>query len=402
MVLGINLMMSQIRVVSVIPSLAKADGGYTFSVSKLCEAAANAGVKHSLVTIQAPIGKPYHFPNVDLVETVWVGGFRFQAARFFWSLAFKSTLRSHCRTRGVQIIQSHGIWTQPNHVAACVARELGLPFIVSAHGTLEPWALRHHAWKKRPAWRLWVLRDLRSAGVLRATAEQEVQAMRALGLRNPIALIPNGADLPPVSEGSEIRGQKSGVRSALFISRIHPSKGLLNLVAAWSKVRPAGWRVVVCGPDECGHTQQVKRAVTKAGLAGVFDFKLPVYGPEKESLYASADLFVLPTFSENFGLVIAEALAAGVPVVTTKGAPWEELHTHQCGWWIDIGVEPLAAALREAVALSDEQRRNMGQRGRRLVEENYGWPNIGRNMKAVYAWVLGKGPKPECVIPFEG
>jgi glycosyltransferase involved in cell wall biosynthesis len=278
-----------------------------------------------------------------------------------------------------------------------VARELGLPFIVSAHGTLEPWAWRHHSWKKRPAWWLWVHRDLRSAVVLRATARQEVEAMRTLGLRNPIALIPNGVDLPPASQKAGIRGQKPGVRSALFVSRIHPKKGLLNLVVAWSQVRPAGWRAVVCGPDECGHTQEVKQAVAEAGLSGVFDFMSPVYDAEKDALYASADLFVLPTFSENFGLVIAEALAAGVPVVTTKGTPWEELHTHQCGWWIDIGVEPLVAALREAVALSDEQRRNMGQRGRRLVEENYGWPKIGRDMKAVYGWVLGKEPMPECV-----
>lgn len=397
--------MSKISAVSVIATLTKAAGGTTFSVSALCEAAANAGVKHSLVTVQAPTGEPEHLPNPDLVETIRVGGFRFQTNRFFWSPAFRSTLRRYCRTRGVQVIQSHGMWTQPNHVAARVARELGLPFIVSAHGTLEPWAWRHHAWKKRPAWWLWVHRDLQSAVVLRATARQEVEAMRILGLRNPIALIPNGVDLPPASQRSEIgaqrpeaRDQRSGVRTALFISRIHPKKGLLNLVAAWSQVRPAGWRIVLCGPDECGHTQQVKRAAAEAGLSGVFDFRLPVYGPEKEALYANANLFVLPTFSENFGLVIAEALAAGVPVITTKGTPWEELRTHQCGWWIDIGVEPLAAALREAVALSDEQRRNMGQRGRRLVEENYGWPKIGRDMKAVYGWVLGKEPRPECVV----
>jgi len=390
--------MSQIRAVSVIATLTKSAGGPTFSVAALCEAAANAGVKHSLVTVQAPTGKPEHLPNLDLVETIRVGGFRFQTDRFFWSPAFKATLRSFCRTRGVDVIQSHGMWTQPNHVAACVARELGLPFIVSAHGTLEPWAWRHHSWKKRPAWWLWVHRDLRSAVVLRATARQEVEAMRTLGLRNPIALIPNGVDLPPVCQRSEIRDQKPGVRSALFVSRIHPKKGLLNLVEAWSRVRPVGWRVVVCGPDECGHTEQVQRAVAEAGLSGVFDFKSPVYDAEKAALYASADLFVLPTFSENFGLVIAEALAAGVHVVTTKGTPWEELHTHRCGWWIDIGVEPLAAALREAVALSDEQRRNMGRRGRRLVEENYGWPKIGRDMKAVYGWVLGRDPMPECVI----
>jgi glycosyltransferase involved in cell wall biosynthesis len=105
----------------------------------------------------------------------------------------------------------------------------------------------------------------------------------------------------------------------------------------------------------------------------------------------------LPSFTENFGVAAAEALACGVPVVTTKGAPWEEPRTRQCGWWIDIGVEPLAAALREATSLSDQERHEMGQRGRHLVEEKYSWPQIGRDMLSVYHWVLGAGAKPECV-----
>jgi glycosyltransferase involved in cell wall biosynthesis len=109
-------------------------------------------------------------------------------------------------------------------------------------------------------------------------------------------------------------------------------------------------------------------------------------------------LFVLPTFSENFGTVIAEALAAGVPVITTRGTPWEKLRTRQCGWWIDIGVEPLAAALREAISLSDQQRQEMGRRGRCLVEEEYAWPQIGREMNAVYHWVTGRGPRPACIV----
>ena len=155
--------------------------------------------------------------------------------------------------------------------------------------------------------------------------------------------------------------------------------------------------MVVCGPDECGHSHEVKRAVEKAGLTDVFDFKPPVYGPEIETLYASADLFVLPTFTENFGIVIAEALASGLTVITTKGAPWEELHTHHCGWWIDIGIEPLAATLREATSLSDQKRYEMGQRGRRLVQEKYTWPTIGLRMKEVYEWVLGTGKKPDCI-----
>jgi glycosyltransferase involved in cell wall biosynthesis len=385
--------MPQIKVLAIIASMAQKHGGTTFSVASLCEASAAAGVRQSLITIQAPEGVTEHLPSPELVETIRISGLHFSALRLFWSPSFKSAVRSYCREHRVQVIHSHGIWTIPNLVAASVARELGLPLVVSTHGMLEPWAWRYHAWKKRPVWWLWECRNLCRAAVLQTTAQKEVVALRAIGLRNPAAIIPIGVDAPPAHQS----GKRSGVRTALFFSRIHPTKGLINLVKAWSQVRPAGWQMVVCGPDESGHSLEVKRAVAKAGLSEVFDFRPPVYGPEKETLYASADLFVLPTFTENFGIVIAEALASGVPVITTKGAPWAELPARQCGWWVDIGVEPLAAALREATSLSDPQRQAMGQRGRRFVEENYSWPKIGREMFSVYSWILGQGPQPPCV-----
>jgi len=392
--------------------MAMAAGGPTFCVSALCENCALAGVPQSLFTVQVPNGEPDRLPNAALVTTVPVPGYHFEPLRAVWSPSFKSTLRRYCHEHRVSVVHSHEIWTQPNHAGVAVARELGLPLVISTHGMLEPWAWGRHAWKKRPAWWLWQRRDLRSAGALRATAPQEVDALRALGLRNPIALIPNGVNLPDhvgtnPAKGNRITrilspqaraGRPERTRNALFISRIHPKKGLLNLVAAWSQVRPDGWRMIVSGPDECGHTEQVKRAVAAAGLSREFSFTPPAYGARKEELYANADLFVLPTFSENFGIVIAEALAAGLPAITTKVTPWEELRTRQCGWWIDIGAEPLAAALRQAISLSDQQRQEMGRKGLCLVEEKYAWPQIGREMNAVYHWLTGRGPRPACIV----
>jgi glycosyltransferase involved in cell wall biosynthesis len=141
----------------------------------------------------------------------------------------------------------------------------------------------------------------------------------------------------------------------------------------------------------------VDQAISERRLEGHFEFLGPVGDERKWEVFGQADLFVLPTKSENFGIAIAEALAAGVPVITTKAAPWQELESHRCGWWVDVGVEPLAAALREATAASPDVLREMGLRGRELVRERYSWPKIAEDMKAVYEWVLGRGPRPGCV-----
>ena len=204
----------------------------------------------------------------------------------------------------------------------------------------------------------------------------------------------------------EIGNPKLEIRTALFLGRIHPVKGLLDLVHGWAKVSSqwsevsgqSNWRVVIAGRGEAGHVEEVKVEIRKLKLETSFEFVGPVEGDAKWSLYHSADLFVLPSHSENFGIVVAEALACGVPVITTKGAPWECLQTHRCGWWTDIGVAPLAAVLRDAMSRTDAERQEMGQRGRAWMERDFSWAGVAAKMKTVYAWMLGQGPTPDCVV----
>jgi glycosyltransferase involved in cell wall biosynthesis len=146
-----------------------------------------------------------------------------------------------------------------------------------------------------------------------------------------------------------------------------------------------------------GHRAAAERAVRSAGLSDVFEFIGPVGDAAKRSLLAKSDLFVLPTASENFGLVIGEALAAGIPVITTKGAPWSGLEQRQCGWWIDRGVEPLVNALKQAIALTPDERRAMGRRGRAWIDERFSWNRVGAEMVAVYDWILSGGTRPAWV-----
>jgi len=294
------------------------------------------------------------------------------------------------------LIHSHGIWLPFNHYVSVIAQRYNVPLVISPRGMLEPWARNYRSWKKMLAWYLYQRRDLKAASVFHATSEQEAKNLQLLGLHIPIAIIPNAVDIPALS--SKDGNKRKNIKTALFLSRIHPKKGLIDLVRAWARIRPAGWQVVIAGPDEKGHQGEVEQEIQRHELTDTFNFIGPVNDLDKWTLYTSADLFILPSYSENFGVVVAEALASRLPVITTKGAPWADLEEHNCGWWIDIGVEPLVEALKKAMNLSTEERLTMGQNGRRLVEQDYSWDKIGKKMLSVYDWVLGGGAAPDCVI----
>jgi glycosyltransferase involved in cell wall biosynthesis len=311
------------------------------------------------------------------------------------SFGYSSELLTAMRSGNPDLVHSHGIWMYPSLAALRWSRATRRPCIVSPNGMLEPWARRHHRWKKWPIWRLWERHNLNSAAVLHATSDQEARNLLELGLRARIAVIPIGVDIQSDPQPARNVGVE---RRALFLSRIHPKKGLLNLIEAWRQVRPRGWRLLIAGPDESNHLSNVQEAVRHAGLTHMVTFVAPVYGPQKQDLLNSADLFILPTFSENFGIVVPEALASAVPVITTKGAPWGCLETHGCGWWVDIGVPPLARALSEATQCSDSELRQMGLRGRQFVSREYSWARIAAEVAALYRWSLGGGPKPDCIV----
>jgi len=218
-------------------------------------------------------------------------------------------------------------------------------------------------------------------------------------LRQPIAIIPNGVQLQTVRRRDVERAAVTSKRTrvVLFLSRVHGKKGLLNLIDAWAQIRPEGWRLQIAGPDEGGHLAEVMARAKQAGVDGDVEYLGVVDGDAKSKIYFNADIFVLPTFSENFGVVIAEALAHGLPVITTHGAPWQDLEIYQCGWWIDIGVEPLVSALNSAMALNDTERQAMGERGRIYVQR-YDWSGIAKQTRELYRWLQGQEPRPSCVL----
>ena len=187
-------------------------------------------------------------------------------------------------------------------------------------------------------------------------------------------------------------------RTILCLSRIHRKKGLMHLVEAWNNLRPQGWRVVIAGQDDAGYRGELESAIRRFKLTDDFIFHGFVSMEEKAQLYREADLFVLPTYSENFGLVVPEALSHGIPVITTRGTPWEELNLYRCGWWTEIGTDPLTETLREALALPDSELKDMGLRGQKLVEERYSFSRLSEELKSLYQWLITGGEPPPFVI----
>jgi len=288
------------------------------------------------------------------------------------------------------LLHIHGIWLPVHHAAAASGRRAGTPVVFSPRGMLHPWALSHRRWKKRLAWWLYQHRDLQGAAGIHATSDEEASYVRRLGLTAPIAVIPNGVHIPDPLPSRD-RGE---VRRALCLSRLHPVKGIPTLVEAWARVRPEGWELVIAGPDEDGHRSHIEARVTRAGLEREVSVRGRVDEEDKWALYRSADLYVLPTRSENFGLTIAEALGSGVPVLTTRGAPWSDIEACRCGWWAEIGASGVTAALERATSCSREELDAMGARGQSLVGARYAWRDIAVRTEAFYRWLIEGGDAP--------
>ncbi len=230
-----------------------------------------------------------------------------------------------------------------------------------------------------------------------ATAASEVDDLRRLGFRKPIALIPNGIDLP-IQRNSRISGDVAE-RTVLFVSRLHPVKGLENLLSAWQHVahRHPNWMLKIAGTGDPSYERQLLTLAQTLSLPRV-QWLGPVYGQAKSTAYSQADLFVLPTFSENFGMVVAEALSHGCPVIIGKGAPWSELEARNAGWWVDNDVPTLIGTLDSAMGLPATTLAAMGQQGRDWMQAQFAWPTIADRFMASYRWLTLGGSRPDWIF----
>jgi len=184
----------------------------------------------------------------------------------------------------------------------------------------------------------------------------------------------------------------------LFLSRVHPKKGIETLLRAWARVEGQNpdWDLKIVGVGAPEYLDDLSTLVAKLGLSRA-SLPGPLYGTDKQKVYDEADLFILPTHSENFGLVVAEALASGCPAIVTRGAPWAGLEQHGCGWWIAHSVEEMATTLQDALKRPAAELSEMGTRGRLWMQKEFSWRGISEQMAEAYEWTLHGGRVPTCV-----
>lgn len=267
-------------------------------------------------------------------------------------------------------IHIQGLWSPSLAKRFWKWKRLNVPCVISPHGMLEAWALSHKFWRKKFAWYLYQKAILNDAEVLHATSESEARQFERLGLTARAVVIPWGIQMP--QEQMRQKREQSH-RIAIFAGRLCPVKGLPMLIEAWKRVLPQGWRLKIIGPDENDYRANLEELVSTAGLVESITFEGEFSRSELQAAGSEAELFVLPSHSENFGMVVGEALAMGLPVLTTNATPWKRIADTKCGWWVPPQVDAITAALRQATSTSACELRAMGAIGSALVRDEFSW-----------------------------
>jgi glycosyltransferase involved in cell wall biosynthesis len=299
-----------------------------------------------------------------------------------------SGLNRHYRAQLLQgirpnVVHIHGVWSPYLAAFALTAIRNRIPLIIAPHGMLEPWSLGVNPARKSLAMTCYQREILQGADALHATSTMEADNLRRLEFGNvPIFVIPNAVADPcaPRHSATAKTGEK---KTLLFLSRVHQKKGLDILLEAWSEVRPAGWRLLIVGSGEHRYLERLKRLCASRPISDV-EFKGHLDGRLREEVFSQASAFILPTFSENFGNVVAEALIRSLPVITTTGTPWSEIVDRNCGWYVTPTVGAIKQAIVEATGADGEALRHMGARGREYAVSHFSLPVIREGLLAMY------------------
>jgi len=305
---------------------------------------------------------------------------------------------------GGTIVHQHGIWLGLSAAVCRWSSHAGGKVVIAPHGALDQWAIARSRTKKWVASRLYENRNLRHAACLHALSGEEASALREFGLKNPIAVLPNGVNVAwaaqtPDSQSFRARHRiPPDARVLLFLSRLHPKKGLdllFHAMAAEGAVRD--WILLAAGSGKPAFERELAALAASLGIADSIRFVGHLSDPERRQAFGAAQAFVLPSRSEGFPMAVLEALACGVPVLTTTAVPGAFLVETGSGWRVPPESQSIAMALANLTTSSPETLSAMGSRGKEYVLREFTWERAATQVAQVYKWLLGMQELPECV-----
>lgn len=371
------------QIFQIIQGLYIPSAGPTYSVAKLSDELCTLNQNSSVLTQGVP---PYAWPYNTPLKIY--DGFIERKTGLSYGLMkeLKSLMKTEC------ILHGNGVWRPSTLFPLMFQKGRPAKIIWSPRGTLSEWSMRHKKLIKQPFWKTLQEPALRKCHCFHATSVIEYEDIRRLGFTAPVAIIPNGVNIPKLSQNKK-------KKRIVFLGRINPIKGIDMLISAWAEIAQdfPDWELTIAGPLQDDYANTIQNQARTLNIQQI-KFTGEVLNDEKHELLSSAALFVLPSHSENFGIAIAEALAYGVPVITTTGTPWHEIESKNCGWYIKPDTNSLKKAMRSALNLPLESLMDMGKNGRKWMNDDYSWKNVANNMQKTYEWLLYDTPKPTCII----
>lgn len=389
------------KILQTIPYMLASQGGPSTCTCDLLEGLYDIGVPADLLS-----SKPVDSVNFD--KEVVLGEDRpwmkLVECDYFTPLALSKNVDDFLLKSEYELYHANTLWLYTTHATCRYARKMGKPYVLSTHGMLYPTALKVNSWKKKLMGALWYHMDIMSATCIHTTCQQEMEYVRVYGYKGPIAVIPNpvvfphGVSLKFRDENLKYRIQ--GKKQIGFLGRLHPIKKVENIIYAMALLNEEEKKLLsfqVMGKFDESYESFLRAEVKRLNLEDSVTFVGFVSGQEKYERLSQLIALMVPSEQENFGMIVPEALICGTPVYAALGTPWSELNEYNCGWWKDNKPETIVKVIREILCMNDTEIREMGARGRQLMEEKYEQHKIAGMMRDLYNWLLTGNTKPEFV-----
>jgi glycosyltransferase involved in cell wall biosynthesis len=379
--------MVKLKIAQIVPYIGDEASGPAYSVPALCSALQKQGCNVTLYTLNPLPQKSFNFKIKGFCRSILPVKSFGRSTEMYKQLLLDSD--------DIDIIHNHSFWMASNIYAGLVAKKTNIPLMNAPRGTFSEEALSRSKIKKQLVLKFGQQTAINQTNCFHATALHEVEDIKKKYFDTPIAQISNGIDIPIMFKENSLFTKRCKL---VFLGRLHSIKGIENLIDVWSLLenRFKKWDLDIVGVGDKTYVDSLRNLIKSKNLQRVKIIS-PKYGEEKNKIYQQADLYVLPSFSENFGMTVAEALANNTPVITTNKTPWLNLNEKQAGWCIDVGVESLKQVLTLALNKTKEELYAMGVNGRNWMEQDFSWDNIAKDMIATYQWMLKKGTKPNCI-----